>query len=158
MKHITEKLKTGNLGEDMACKYIIKLGYRIVERNYKKPWGEIDIIAIAPDKTLIFFEIKTMRQCGNRQSASWRIAGLTPEDQMTYAKMNKFKRTAQLFAGNHQELTNDKAGWRLDLLAIKFCDIYENTKIDGGFNSNPGVTILNDDEKIWFIRHYKNIF
>ena len=36
----------GNLGEDAACAYLIKQGYRIIERNYKCKIAEIDIKAV----------------------------------------------------------------------------------------------------------------
>ena len=45
MKNITEKRKTGNLGEDLACRFLMKHGFNIIERNYLKKCGEIDIIA-----------------------------------------------------------------------------------------------------------------
>lgn len=49
---------TAILGEDAACEYIQKKGYRILERNFRKGYGEIDIIAII-NSTLVFIEVKT---------------------------------------------------------------------------------------------------
>jgi Holliday junction resolvase-like predicted endonuclease len=55
----TEKRKTGDLGEDIAERFLMKQGYRIVERNYLRKWGEIDIIA-KKDGKLYFVEVKTV--------------------------------------------------------------------------------------------------
>ena len=51
----------GNLGEDAACAYLIKQGYRIVERNYKCKIAEIDIVAYDSRGVLCFCEVKTRR-------------------------------------------------------------------------------------------------
>lgn len=55
----TEKQKVGQTGEDLACQYLERSGYRIVERNYLKKWGEIDIIAKKANK-LHFVEVKSV--------------------------------------------------------------------------------------------------
>jgi len=49
----------GNLGEDIACKYIANRGYVLLERNYRKTWGEIDIIA-TKDNLIHFIEVKSV--------------------------------------------------------------------------------------------------
>lgn len=49
----------GNFGEREACEYLISEDYKIIERNYTNFFGEIDIIAISPDKNLVFIEVKT---------------------------------------------------------------------------------------------------
>ncbi len=48
----------GKNSEDMAAKYLMKRGYRILERNFYSKFGEIDIIAIK-DKVLHFIEVKS---------------------------------------------------------------------------------------------------
>jgi len=111
---MTYRSELGKYGEDKACEYLVKNGYKIIERNYRKPWGELDIIAKSSEKILVFIEVKTMRQYGN---AADEFAELLPEDQMTSAKIKKFKRTAELYAQNNEKLINDK-GWRCDLITL----------------------------------------
>ena len=128
----TKSSQLGKDGENVACEYLVQKGFQIIERNARKPWGEIDIVAKAPDKTLVFVEVKTMRKY---------TGGLSPEDQMTRDKVKKFKRAASLYAGSNGSLVNDNRGWRLDLLAITVK------------NNN-----LTDKKNTFIIRHYKNIF
>ncbi|PIP29991.1 YraN family protein [Candidatus Jorgensenbacteria bacterium CG10_big_fil_rev_8_21_14_0_10_54_38] len=103
----TKRSKLGQIGENVAAKYLSQKKYRIIERNFKRSFGELDIVAMAPDKTLVFVEVKTMYP-----------GILKPEDHMTKAKLIKFKRAASLYAGAHQKLIKDKKGWRLDLVAL----------------------------------------
>ena len=55
-----ERLELGKLGEKLALKRIKKLGYKLIESNYRCPLGEIDIIA-KDDECLVFLEIKTRK-------------------------------------------------------------------------------------------------
>jgi len=50
----------GNLGEERAVKFLLEKGYEIVERNFLKPFGEIDIIAKDKD-FLVFIEVKARK-------------------------------------------------------------------------------------------------
>ena len=50
----------GKIGEDLACDYLKKHGYEILERNWGNKWGEIDIIAkLKTKETIVFVEVKT---------------------------------------------------------------------------------------------------
>lgn len=53
-----ERKDKGDLGEDRAAAFLRKEGYRILERNYRCPLGEMDIIA-REGKTVVFVEVKT---------------------------------------------------------------------------------------------------
>ncbi len=50
--------KKGDLAEDIACEFLIKNGFRIVDRNFYSKFGEIDIIAIK-NSILHFVEVKS---------------------------------------------------------------------------------------------------
>lgn len=57
-------------GEQMAARYLQKMNYHIVEKNYRWGRGEIDIIA-EKDNTLIFVEVKTARNESFGAPESW---------------------------------------------------------------------------------------
>lgn len=48
----------GNRGEELAVKYLKKRGFKILERNFRTPLGEVDIIA-EDRQILVFVEVKT---------------------------------------------------------------------------------------------------
>ncbi|MEK7555541.1 MAG: YraN family protein [Patescibacteria group bacterium] len=131
---MTYKSQLGAIGEDIACQHLIKKCYKIIKRNYRKPWGEIDIIAKSPDKILVFVEVKTVSGGSNNN------ARLQPEEQLTKAKLQKLQRTASLYAGNFPKLIDDEKGWRIDLIAITA--------------NNSTLTI---SSKNCLINHYENI-
>ena len=114
----------GKTGEDIACEYLIKKGWAILQRNWKRRGDEVDIILKTGDETLIFCEVKTMF-----------IGNLTPEDNLTSAKLRKFIRVAEFFTRQYPELIHQDRGWRMDLLAID----------------------LSVNGKAMDIRHYENI-
>ncbi|MDP3948648.1 MAG: YraN family protein [bacterium] len=107
----TSKSETGQLGEDIACEYLIGKGYRILERNYWKPWGEIDIVAVARTNTLVFVEVKTLKENPS--------AGLSPEDNLTGSKLRKLQRVCRGFVADKPQLVREDRGWQIDLVAIK---------------------------------------
>ena len=80
MKQFTSKTqKTGEIGENMACMFLMKHGFTILERNVANKFGEIDIVAKSHG-THYFFEVKTGRQGG------W----LNPAENLTKEKLRKF--------------------------------------------------------------------
>lgn len=52
------KIKLGARGEEIAASHLLQMGYRIVERNYRCPLGELDMIAYHED-TIVFVEVRT---------------------------------------------------------------------------------------------------
>ncbi len=103
-----KKKEIGQKGEDLACEFLRKKGYQILERNFKRKWGELDIVAFdKKNKILVLVEVKTFQKEGN----------LRPEDELTFKKLKNFKKSA-LFYANSFLASNELKGWRLDLLTI----------------------------------------
>jgi len=70
----TLKRKKGDTGEGIAARFLMKQGFRIIERNYNKPWGEIDLIA-KKGNLLCFIEVKTV-SCGTNRIVSYETSNL----------------------------------------------------------------------------------
>ena len=68
----------GAWGEDLALRYLIKHGYRLVERNYRTRRGEIDLI-LREEGTLVFVEVKLRRGTGFGDP----LEAVTPRKQAT---------------------------------------------------------------------------
>ncbi len=73
----------GKAGEELAERYLKRQGYAIVERNYRCPVGEIDLIALNR-RTVVFVEVKTRRV---------DTAG-APLESVNAAKQRRLKRAA----------------------------------------------------------------
>jgi len=54
------RIRTGKRGEELAAAHLVEVGYRIIERNYRCLFGEIDIVA-EEGETLVFVEVKSRR-------------------------------------------------------------------------------------------------
>src|SRR5215210_1111828 len=50
----------GRVGEDLALAHLERLGYRLVTRNHRTRFGEIDLI-VSDDTTIVFVEVKARR-------------------------------------------------------------------------------------------------
>ncbi|MBP1749283.1 MAG: uncharacterized protein H6Q52_1822 [Deltaproteobacteria bacterium] len=57
---VSDRRLTGNEGEDRAAAILTEQGYKIISKNFRSPFGEIDIIAEDKDY-LVFIEVKRRR-------------------------------------------------------------------------------------------------
>ena len=76
-------IAVGQRGEDVTCMFLEQMGFEILERNWRCPSGEADIIAI-DDGWLVFVEVKTR---------SSEATGL-PEEAVTREKRRKYEEIA----------------------------------------------------------------
>lgn len=54
----------GRWGEDLAARHLEAMGARVLARNWRCAQGELDIVALEPDGTLVFCEVKTRSGTG----------------------------------------------------------------------------------------------
>jgi putative endonuclease len=78
-------MQTGATAERAVCGDLERLGYLILEQNWRRPWGEIDVIA-EKDKVIHFVEVK---------AATRRDEGFEPFLRANGRKMHKVQRTAE---------------------------------------------------------------
>lgn len=95
----------GRLGETLAGDLLKNKGYIILERNWRTPYGEIDLIS-SMGETIVFVEVKT------RASSSLG----PPEISITNRKAEHMRNAALYFIQQHPEM---KADWRIDLITIQ---------------------------------------
>jgi putative endonuclease len=115
--------KIGEIGEDVASIYLSKLKFDIIERNYTRKWGEIDIIAMKAKK-LYFVEVKAV-SC-SLQYAS-RVTSYRPEENMHPMKLKKIYRTIEIYLMDKR--LPDNIEWQLDLLCVYLDQINKKAKI-----------------------------
>ena len=101
--HLANK-ELGNWGEQIAVDYLQNHNVKIVGRNIRTNYGEIDILG-QKDGVHIFFEVKTRRteKFGN------------PEDAVNYIKQEHMKNSALEYIQSNQDMEMD---WRIDVIAI----------------------------------------
>ena len=101
--------KLGDIGEGVACKYLVKQGYTIIDRNYWRPWGEIDIVVKKGDR-VDFIEVKSI-SCENRKPLRVR-----PEENMHPAKLRKLQRAVQTYLLDHK--VPEETEWQISLACV----------------------------------------
>lgn len=113
---------TAKLGEDKACEYLQKNGFKIIERNFRKGYGEIDIIAIdssstPQEKVLVFIEVKT------RKSNSFG----SPLEAITPWKLKSIIKAAQFYKLIHPNLPDSM---RIDAVSVSLSSDNEVKNIE----------------------------
>jgi len=99
------RLRTGKKGEELACWFLEEQGYRIIEKNYRTRFGEIDIIG--DDKGFIsFVEVRT--RAGDDPGS--------PEDSIGFRKQNQIARSALAYIKSKHLEDRD---CRFDVVCVK---------------------------------------
>ncbi len=107
--------KFGDIGENVACAYLARHGYRVLERNYLRKWGEIDIVAVK-DGVVHFVEVKSV-------SHETRIRA---EENMHHQKLRRLQRVIQTYLVE-KRLDQD---WQIDLAVVKINEQDRTATVD----------------------------
>lgn len=124
----SERRRIGNVGEDIACEFLARRGYRIVARNYQKPYGEIDVIAIVGE-TVRFVEVKAVTREIIPSSGSRENISYMPEEHAHAEKLHRLARAVESYI----EETRERRDYQIDVVAIEMdpgrrtarCRLYE---------------------------------
>lgn len=88
---MTKNQSVGKYGEDRASEFLERLGYQLIDRNWRCEVGEIDIVAKDSD-CLVFAEVKTRTRVGFGH----------PFEAITSAKMKKMRQLVGEWCRAHQ--------------------------------------------------------
>lgn len=105
----------GDLGERVACKFLLSKGFEILERNFWRKWGEIDIVA-RKTNVIYFVEVKTVShetRIDLQKAVShgtWR-----PEEQVHQFKIGQIHKALESWIAEN-EYDGD---WQIDVIAVR---------------------------------------
>jgi len=124
MEHMSaDHLKTGKIGEDQALIYLRGRGFKMVERNYWKPYGEIDIVA-QNGGVIHFVEVKTL----SGDVTHGTFSDFNPEDHMNFDKRQRQKRVIQTYLT--EKRIGSEVDWQVDLVSVYLSKSGELVKIE----------------------------
>ncbi len=106
----------GNFGEKIASNYLKKKKYKILAKNFKRKWGEIDIVTKKKNK-IIFFEVKSIS----------KREGFLPEDQISQKKKRQLLKMAQIYLSENK--ISLAVPHQIDILAIEIFPDFKKAKI-----------------------------
>lgn len=123
-KEKTDKQKVGKIGEDAAVKYLEKRGFKILDRNYLRKWGELDIVA-EKDKIVHFIEVKSVscennskNMAINRQNVSQETSdSYRAEDNMHSFKTKRLRKIIETYTEEHDFM--EDMDFQCDLAVVK---------------------------------------
>ncbi|AKV56047.1 hypothetical protein AB656_01325 [Bifidobacterium actinocoloniiforme DSM 22766] len=101
--------RLGALGEDYVAYWLESMGWRVLDRNWSCRFGELDIVALDPERRLAIVEVKTRRS---------RAYGL-PEEAVAASKRSHLRHAAILWLDKHDDdLLCRHRGVRFDVAAL----------------------------------------
>lgn len=122
----TNKRKLGDIGENIACSFLEKRGFEIIERNYLRKWGEIDMVG-KKSGIIRFIEVKSVSV--SRVTSAPQLhseQSYRPEDNMHPWKLKRLARAIQTYL-LEKKLDCD---WQLDLVTVKIDEVNRKARVE----------------------------
>ena len=121
--------QVGKIGEDIAADFLIGKGFKVVQRNYWKPYGEIDIVSREKSGKLRFIEVKTVSH-GMEALIKGAVPHGTrgtyrPEENVHPAKVKRLMRVIQAYLVSHET----DADWQFDVVAVFLDEANKTAKV-----------------------------
>lgn len=119
LKQPTKNQKIGRIGEEIAVKYLENMGYFVIEQNYLKKYGEIDIIA-KNQGILHFVEVKSVSceiPVEKVKNVPQVTNGYRPEDNLHSAKLKRLTRTIQAYL--FEKIKDVDIEWQFDAIIVR---------------------------------------
>ena len=128
MKKPTERQILGKIGEDTATKFLLRNGFSVIERNYLRKWGEIDIVA-KKDGFIRFVEVKTVTRENLRDFSPSMSEGdsYRPEDNVHPWKLKRLHRAIQTYLADRGREEDE---WQLDVVLVFLDPVRKEAKIE----------------------------
>ncbi len=110
-----KKNQIGAIGEALVIKELERRGFQVIDQNYLKPWGEIDIVA-RENHTIVFIEVKTVSY-ETKSDLENSVARETwrPEDKINSQKLRRLGRTIETWIAERRYTGN----WRFVAAIVK---------------------------------------
>ncbi len=108
--------QTGNLGETIAAKYLTNKAFTIIERNYWRKWGELDLVARETNGKVHFVEVKTVSyetRVELEEAVSWN--SWRPEEQVHQFKLHQIHKALETWIADN----NYEGDWQVDVIAVR---------------------------------------
>lgn len=112
-KFTSESQKTGEIGENIACRYLSSKGFTIIERNYTRRCGEIDIIA-QKKGVIHFIEVKSIVVYKFWEKEI--LNTIRPEENMHAQKIRRLRSVIVSYLSEKD--SEDNALWKFDVLTV----------------------------------------
>ncbi len=121
MTQIPNHLKTGRIGEDIVVKHLVKQKFKILERNYRKKWGEIDIVA-KKNEIIHFIEVKTVSYETLPDQTEKYYNQYQPEENVHFFKRKRLGRAIQTYLAektvSYETSGNEELEFQIDIAAV----------------------------------------
>ncbi len=160
---------TGNRGEELACEYLEKKGFLVVERNFSTRYGELDIICL-DGEILVFVEVKT--KVGHDFGE--------PEEMVSKSKLGQVQRMGEVFiemnnfssfGSGLSDFSTLPAGRQVGIAPSTGASLRQNRttpappgkitrlqKWNGGCRVDVVGIVLKDNGEVERIKHYEAVY